>query len=289
MKRYLLFVVVLLCIWMIDASKISFAEETVKQSAHLVRAAIEGRVTIIGGEAIFRLGGDTAKSMFFQMDSKPEKVFIIEDVESERKFASGVLCTKYLPDPWGKRLYQCQLGLNLKEGGMTMETPITEHSCEQYDDPLPYVMYWRSIWDTKGNKRPRAPNAKEFGDALAQKRDALDKNNQYSYEEKETLLREYKRKLLIDAAKLPGFDLMVAIPEGDVTIAKGAARFCFVGKTAEAIYHHSEGKKHTGIGCRTISPAKLPEQYYCWMTINLKRNEGLVDMDGSNYCQPEVQ
>jgi hypothetical protein len=105
----------------------------------------------------------------------------------------------------------------------------------------------------------------------------------------DALLSEHRRKLLIDAAKLPGFDLMLARPDGHVAIAERKARFCFIGKTAEAMYHHSEGREHVGFGCRKVFPDQLSEQYYCWMNISLKKDEGFIDVPDPDYCRPEIQ
>lgn len=85
-----------------------------------------------------------------------------------------------------------------------------------------------------------------------------------------------------EATKLDGFDLMEAKVDGRVTVAGQWARFCFSGRTAEAIYHQIPVDKRAtdGLACAKYpASGKETERFECWLDINLKKGRigGNVD------------
>ncbi|MDR2093664.1 MAG: hypothetical protein LBP58_10210 [Azoarcus sp.] len=85
-----------------------------------------------------------------------------------------------------------------------------------------------------------------------------------------------------ETSGLEGFDLMEAKVNGRVTIAGQWARFCFSGKTAEAMYYQipTDRRSADGLACAKYpAHGKKPERFECWLDINLKKGKigGSID------------
>jgi len=225
---------------------------------NIMKEKIGGRVTVSGRILRFQLGDKTAEAMYHQI--------------GDGNFFEGLVCLKHSHKEKrldnNSSLYECWLSISLKKG-ILVEADDT-NICGVTDIQDSDILYWDEI----GNKTPRSPDLVDYEDIRNDAGFAFKMKTASGYDD-----------TIRKAKKQPGFDLVLAKPEGTVTISDRTAFFCLSGVTAEAMYYQlAEEKKFEGLSCQKNSNIDNNSiQYTCQVGVNLKKG-AIVNYFDSASC-----